>query len=65
MTRSAEAAEQAAKLAELKRIITSNSFDSIEKLEEAVDAVLWADDEEAPSTKSRFNPAPHAEFLGR
>lgn len=57
MTRSAEAAVQAAKLAELKRIITANSFDSVEKLEEAVDAFLWADDElDEPAADSPFDP---------
>jgi hypothetical protein len=49
MPRSTEAASQAAKVAELKQFITSNRFESLEKLEEAVDALLWADDENETS----------------
>ena len=46
MTRSAEAAAQAAKVAELKQLIKTGSFETLEKLEEAVDAFLWADEED-------------------
>jgi hypothetical protein len=44
MTRSAEAVSQAAKIAEFKRLITSGSFETLEKLEEAVDAFFWEDE---------------------
>lgn len=47
MTRPMEAAVEAAKLAELKQLITQSRFETLEKLEEAVDAFLWADDEDA------------------
>ena len=46
MTRSADSAVQAEKIAELKRLITTGSFETLEKLEEAVDAFLWADDDD-------------------
>ena len=45
MVRSIEIAAREAKLAELKRLITSNRFDSLEKLEDAVDALLWGEEE--------------------
>jgi len=53
MTRSAETATQAAKLAEFKRLITSESFETLEKLEDAVDAFLWADDEKSAEPAGR------------
>jgi hypothetical protein len=43
MNRSAEAAARQAKIAELKRLITAGKFETIEKLEEAVDAFLWSE----------------------
>jgi len=43
MNRSAEAAARQAKIAELKRLITAGEFETIEKLEEAVDAFLWSE----------------------
>ncbi len=43
MVRSAEAAARESKLAELKRLITTCRYDSLEKLEDAVDALLWGD----------------------
>ena len=45
MVRSAEANVQEAKIAELKRLITSRTFDSLETLEEAVDACLWGEED--------------------
>jgi hypothetical protein len=47
MVRSAEAAAREAKLAELKQLITSRHYESLEKLEDAVDALLWGDSEVA------------------
>jgi hypothetical protein len=47
MVRSAEAAAREAKLAELKQLITSRHYESLEKLEDAVDALLWGDSETA------------------
>jgi hypothetical protein len=50
MVRPAEAAARNTKLAELKRLITSHHYESLEKLEEAVDALLWGDSEVAQLT---------------
>jgi hypothetical protein len=41
MTRSAEAAAREAKIAELKRLITAGKYETLEMLEDAVDALLW------------------------
>jgi len=43
MVHSAEAAAREAKIAELKRLITSGTYETLEKLEEAVDALLWSE----------------------
>lgn len=43
MARSAEAAEREATIAELKRLITAGTYETMEKLEEAVDAFLWSE----------------------
>jgi hypothetical protein len=45
MVRLLEAGVQEAKKAELKRLITSRRFESLETLEDAVDACLWGDEE--------------------
>jgi hypothetical protein len=43
MVRSAEAAARDATIAELKRLITAGTYETLEKLEEAVDAFLWSE----------------------
>ncbi|HEV3136408.1 MAG TPA: hypothetical protein VGZ26_00865 [Pirellulales bacterium] len=43
MTRTAEVAAREAKIAELKRLITSGNYETLEKLEDAVDAFLWSE----------------------
>lgn len=43
MARSAEVAAREAKIAELKRLITAGTYETMEKLEEAVDALMWSD----------------------
>jgi hypothetical protein len=43
MARSAEAAAREAKIAELKRLIATGTYETLEKLEEAVDAFLWSE----------------------
>jgi hypothetical protein len=43
MTRSAETAAREAKIAQLKRLITTGKYETLEKLEEAVDAFLWSE----------------------
>ncbi len=45
MYRSTESAFQEAKIVELKRLITSRTFESLEMLEDAVDACLWGCDD--------------------
>ncbi len=52
MVRSAEANAQEAKIAELKRLITSRTFDSLEMLEDAVDACLWGEEDAMELTRS-------------
>jgi hypothetical protein len=41
MTRSAEAAAREAKISELKRLIKAHNYETLEMLEEAVDTLLW------------------------
>jgi len=43
MARTAETTSREAKIAELKRLITTNNYETLEKLEDAVDAFLWSD----------------------
>jgi hypothetical protein len=43
MAHSAEAAAREAKIAELKRLITAGKYETLEKLEDAVDAFLWSE----------------------
>jgi hypothetical protein len=43
MARSAEIAAREAEIAGLKRLITSRRYETIELLEEAVDAYLWSE----------------------
>jgi hypothetical protein len=63
MTRSAEAVARDAKIAELKRLITAGKYESLEKLEDAVDAFLWSEhdrlqqvDEDGLHELSRSHP---------
>jgi anti-sigma28 factor (negative regulator of flagellin synthesis) len=46
MARSAEAAAREEKIAELKRLITNGTYETSEKLEEAVDAFLWSEQDQ-------------------
>jgi hypothetical protein len=43
MARFAEATAREAKVAELKRLITAGRYETLEKLEDAVDAFLWSE----------------------
>ena len=43
MAQSVERAARDAKIAELKRLITAGKYESQEKLEDAVDAFLWSE----------------------
>jgi hypothetical protein len=62
MVRSAEASAREAQLAELKQLITSRHYETLEKLEEAVEAFLWGEEEAeslalASCTKPDSRPA--------
>ena len=56
MTRAAEA-EREAKIAELKRLITAGKYETLEKLEDAVDAFLWGQEDEQQATGAAQHPA--------
>jgi hypothetical protein len=57
MVRSAELSAREARIAELKQLITSRHYDSLEKLEEAVEAFLWGEEEaEAPALALPVGP---------
>lgn len=43
MTRSTDAADRADLIAKMKRMITTGKYETIEKLEDAVDALLWSE----------------------
>jgi hypothetical protein len=43
MAHSAERAARDLKIAELKRLITAGTYETIDKLEDAVDAFLWSE----------------------
>jgi hypothetical protein len=43
VSRSAELAARQAKIAELKRLIIAGKYETMEKLEDAVDAFLWSE----------------------
>jgi hypothetical protein len=58
MSRTAETQAQAAKVAELKRLLATRSFDSLDTLEEAVDALMWDDDTaNADDAPAPFSPS--------
>ena len=46
MTRSAELAAREAKIIELKRLITAGKYETLEMLEDAVDALLWREQDQ-------------------
>jgi len=43
MVHSVETVAREAKIAELKRLITTGTYETLEKLEEAVDVFLWSE----------------------
>lgn len=43
MARTAETVAREAKIAELKRLISAGTFETLEKLEEAVDSFMWSE----------------------
>lgn len=43
MSRSADATAREAKIEALKRLITAGNYDTLEKLEDAVDELLWSE----------------------
>ena len=46
MTRVTETAAREAKIAELKRLITAGKYETLEMLEDAVDALLWREQDQ-------------------
>jgi len=68
MAQSVERAARDAKIAELKRLIQAGTYESQEKLEDAVDAFLWSEQDRLQqeqyesigsatlSTMARFHP---------
>ena len=55
MTRSVEAAAREAKIARMKRLIRAGKYETLEKLEDAVDAFLWRSKIDCkPRWKARF-----------
>jgi hypothetical protein len=63
MARFAEETAREAKVAELKRLITTGKYETLEKLEDAVDAFLWSEQDrlqqaqnEATSQIARVHP---------
>ncbi len=46
MIQTTERSAREAKIAELKRLITSRTYETLEMLEEAVDAFLWSEYDE-------------------
>ena len=57
MIRSAEGTAREAKIAELKRLITAGTYETMEKLEEAVDAFLWRDENQLDQASGELNDA--------
>lgn len=51
MVRSAESAERA-KIAELKRLISAGGYETLEMLEDAVDTLLWSDQDRMQAEQS-------------
>lgn len=54
MTQTAEVLAREAKIAELKRLITSRTYETLEMLEEAVDAFLWSEYDERQTDAPRL-----------
>ncbi|REK07491.1 MAG: hypothetical protein DWQ37_21405 [Planctomycetota bacterium] len=52
MARSADADAREAKIAELKRLITDGTYETLEKLEEAVDSFLWSEYDQLQTEQS-------------
>jgi|SwirhirootsSR3_FD_contig_21_2155185_length_243_multi_3_in_0_out_0_1 hypothetical protein len=46
MTRSADSAARDAKIAQLKRLIRAEKYETLEMLEDAVDAFLWREQDQ-------------------
>ena len=49
MTRSADSAARDAKIAQLKRLIRAEKYETLEMLEDAVDAFLWQEQDRLQS----------------
>ena len=63
MAHSVETVAREAKIAQLKRLITTGTYETLEKLEEAVDAFLWSEQDrlqadQAPGTSETVRSHP-------
>ncbi len=60
MVRVVESMEQELKIAQLKKLLTTEHYETLEELEDAVDALLWAEehDEEPQSAPRRRSLTP-------
>ncbi len=56
MAHCVEAAARDAKIAELKRLITTGTYETLEMLEEAVDAFLWSEQDRLQADQAPGTP---------
>jgi len=56
MARSAEITAREATITELKRLITEGSYESLEMLEDAVDAFLWSEQDRLQQEQASRRP---------
>jgi hypothetical protein len=56
MAQSVERAARDAKIAELKRLIQAGTYESQEKLEDAVDAFLWSEQDRLQQQQYELSP---------
>ncbi len=52
MARTGEVAAREAKIAELKRLIKTGTYETLEMLEEAVDAFLWSEQDRVQAERA-------------
>ena len=55
-------AAREAKIAQLKRLITSGNYETLEKLEEAVDAFLWSEQDRLQEAQDEVSEDSSASF---
>ncbi len=65
MTRCAQSTAQSQKIAALKQIITTGRFETLEKLEDAVDAFLWGGEDEESNENRPLDCSPLTQSLSK